>query len=355
MKQTAIILLAVLSAVSCINSNYDLSKIDDTVTILPGLTVTVKQDGNNALGLDDGFVNAEGSRSTTAEDGTILIGRKEDNIVSTTLPEDFLNSPVILPGTVTIPCADEFSRLMPGVTFGIPLNPVIEVYNPTAYVMDFKATVRCGKKSTEIGPYCVPAGLSKITVDGLQEFFRPIKDNLTISDMTLTYRESSRSLTRVEDNTVSAYIYLPLEVEEGQTITVDYPVEESYLRKTNMNNLREKYGFTLPEFLVSADLTSNIPLEMKVSASAVIDTPTGTRAQGPFAFKDIIKAGNETPVTTHTEVEVKIDSDAISFTEIIIHAECTPTKSFSLTTDHNITYDNLQVKFTDGVTFNPKN
>lgn len=351
MKHTFTILLTAALAVSCINSNYDLSKVDDTVTILPGLTVPVKPTGDNTLRLDSGFVNAEGSHSTTTPNGTILIGRRDENSVSATVPGDF--SVISLPGEVTIPCADEFARLMKGVTFSIPLNPIIEICNPTAYTMDLTATVRCGDHTKEVGPYSVPAGTTKINVTGIQEFFTPIRENIVISEMKLSRTGDTRALTRAQDNTISAYLYLPLDARQGQTITVDYPVEESYLRKTNMDKLREKYGFTLPEFLVSANITSNIPMNVSASASACIDTPDGPRQQGPYAFKDTIKAGDGSAVTTSVEVEVKVDSDALSFTQIVIHAECTPTRDFSLTTDHCITYDNLQVKFTDGITVKP--
>lgn len=370
--QIAAVALAVLTA-SCINNDYDLTKLDTTVTVLPGLTIPISVGDDQAISLSDKFINDADSHSGTDSEGTIVIGRKEDNQVTVNAPsvEEIQESmktgkvEIEIPGTILIPCADEFSRLLPGATFFIPLKPVVEINNPTEYPMDFTATLTCGENTVKVGPYKVKGGESRIVIDypEVETFFSPVKHNISISDMMLTCEKTDGSAsfaTRAEGSgQISVYGYVPMEfqakIESGKKFTVEYQVKEEDLQKIDIAQLKEDYGFSVPVFTASADITSNIPMTISASATATVNTlKKSDRKEGPFSFDKAIAAGSiSSPVTTSVSAEVSLDKDTQSFSSIVIKAECTPSEGFALTTDHILSYSNLKIVFTEGVTINP--
>ena len=366
--QIAVAALAALTA-GCINNDYDLAKLDTEVTILPGFTVPISITEDQVLDLDGTFLNDEDSHSGTDEEGTIVIGRKDENQVSVTAPsteeiqETVRTEKLVIeiPGVIVIPCADEFSRLIPGATFNIPLKPVIEINNPTDFAMDFTATLTCGEDNVEIGPYRVNGGLSKITItdEAVQKFFSPIKYNIIISGMKLTCEQASESSaafrTRAEEqNQISVYGYVPVELD-GQEFTIDYSVEEKDLNEIDIAKLRQDYKFTVPMFTASAKITSNIPVAITASATAKVNTGSAKdKEQGPFSFNRPVASGSlSAPVTTEISASVDLDSDTESFSEIVITAVCKPDGAFSLQPQHTLSYSDLVITFTDGITINP--
>lgn len=365
--QIAAAALAALVA-GCINNDYDLSKLDTEVTVLPGFTVPISITEDEVLNLNDGFLNDAGSHSGTNEEGTIVIGTKEENQVSVTAPsaEEIQetiksgNLEIEIPGVISIPCADELSRLLPGATFSIPLKPVVEISNPTEYPMDFTALLTCGGEVVKIGPYKVNGGLSKITVtdEAVKKFFAPVKDNISISEMKLTCVQGAQGAasfrTRAASNQISIYGYVPMELIEKE-IVITYPVKEEDLAEIDIAQLKQDYKFTLPVFTASANITSNIPMAISVSATAKVNTSSATdKEQGPFSFDKAVAAGSpDSPVTTGISASVSLDTDTESFSSIEITAVCTPDEAFALKSDHTLSYSDLVITFTEGITINP--
>ncbi len=352
----------------CINNDYDLSKLDTEVTILPGLTVPISITENEVLNLNDDFLNDSESHSGTNEEGTIVIGRKEENQISVAAPSSEEIQETIkagdleieIPGVISIPCADELSRLLPGATFSIPLKPVVEISNPTEFPMDFTALLTCGGEVVKIGPYKVNGGLSKVTVtdEAVKKFFSPVKDNISISGMKLTCGQGAQGAasfrTRAASNEISVYGYVPMELIGEETI-ITYPVKEEDLAELDIAQLKEDYKFTLPIFTASAKITSNIPMAISASATAKVNTSSAAdKAQGPFSFDKAVAAGSpDSPITTEISASVSLDEDTVSFSEIVITAVCKPDGAFSLKPEHTLSYSDLIITFKDGITINP--
>lgn len=365
--QIAAVALAALIA-GCINNDYDLSKLDTEVTVLPGFTVPISITEDEVLNLNDGFLNDAGSHSGTNEEGTIVIGTKEENQLSVTAPsaEEIQetiksgNLEIEIPGVISIPCADELSRLLPGATFYIHLKPVVEINNPTEYPMDFTALLTCGGEVVKIGPYKVNGGLSKVTVadEAVKKFFSPVRDNISISGMKLTCvqgaQETASLSTRAGSNEISVYGYVPMELT-GEEIVINYPIKEEDLAEIDIAQLKQDYKFTLPEFTASARITSNIPMAISASATANVKTSSATvKEQGPFSFDKAVAAGTlSSPVTTEISASVKLDADTESFSSIVITAVCTPDGAFSLKPEHTLAYSDLVITFKEGITINP--
>lgn len=365
--QIAAVALAVLTA-SCINNDYDLNKLDTTVTVLPGLTIPISAGDDQTISLSDKFINDADSHSGTDSEGTIVIGRKEDNQVTVNAPsaEEIRERmktdkvEIEIPGTILIPCADELSRLLNGAAFYIPLKPVVEINNPTEYPMDFTALLTCGREVVKIGPYKVNGGLSKVTVadEAVKKFFSPVRDNISISGMKLTCvqgaQETASLSTRAGSNEISVYGYVPMELT-GEEIVINYPIKEEDLAEIDIAQLKQDYKFTLPEFTASARITSNIPMAISASATANVITSSATvKEQGPFSFDKAVAAGTlSSPVTTEISASVKLDADTESFSSIVITAVCTPDGAFSLKPEHTLAYSDLVITFTEGITINP--
>lgn len=367
-------------SVSCINSDYDLDKLDTSVTLLPGLSITVNSDNEELIGLNKDFIDAPGSHTTTKEDGTIVIGKKEENRITVSPPTDeeidrkLKFEPVILdiPGKIELPVATEFKRLLKECRFTIPLQPMIEVENPLTHEMEFTAEISCENVKKEIGPLPIKSGRTTIGIidDDIRHFFTPIKGDITISEMKLTCKEGKGSSNSGKEKSaaggarkaaesrqaISIYGYLPLELQEssiaaGEPIIIEYSLPKSDLDKLDMNELKEKYGFEIPVFTASADITSNIPVALNGSFSAV----TNVKAEGPFATDKAVAAGAVgSPATTNVSAFISLDAATQTFSEFSIKLEGVPAQPFSFTTDHTLSYSNLKVCFNEGVTINPK-
>lgn len=213
--QIAAVALAVLTA-SCINNDYDLTKLDTTVTVLPGLTIPISVGDDQAISLSDKFINDADNHSGTDSEGAIVIGRKEDNQV-----------------TVNAPSVEEIQKSMK----------------------------TGGENTVKVGPYKVKGGESRIVIDypEVETFFSPVKHNISISDMMLTCEETDGSASfaiRAEGSgQISVYGYVPMEfqakIESGKKFTMEYQVKEEDLQKIDIAQEREFSSFRScqPDFM----------------------------------------------------------------------------------------------------------
>ena len=336
---------------ACVDENYDLSKVDTTMTIIPGLTIPLDVQPD-PVGLSETFFKTSNPVIDEGEDHSMIIGNIDGrNNIRVGVPADEIGRQhfIKLPGFVEISCGSLLEDIIPGAVFRIDASPVCNVTNPLNHPLKLSGKARCGGKEVAFGPYEVPAGFSKVKLedDALKVFLNPVESDIVLFDMVLDGVLASDAVPMTKSS--GEYVfditgYIPLEFEAGDEISVSVPLED--VSEVDIKEIADEYGVDVKSFILNVDVVNNAPFELTATASALTGGKMASATMDPA-----IAAGSiESPVTTRTAVTVILPDGVTDLTEIELHIKAKAMADPSyIKSNHTLTFKPIDLVFNKGV------
>ena len=349
------VISAILCAVACVDERYDLSDVDTEMTVLPGLSFQLENTENKIVSFENNVVNKVENLIDILPEGTIAITQTSQSSVSVGVPQEALAEgyETAISGSITVRVADFVNGVLPGALVYLPIKPVLEVENPSPVPMLLSGKARSAGHSADFGPYEVPSGKSTIVIDdsSVAALFAPVRDDLTICDLTLKVASSTKA-TRADDTYVIAVNgYAPLSLEPGDEVVVEYSWDKDDLAAYDLAKFAKKYNVTVESCQVSAEVTSNIPVEISATGTARLDNGSAEA----HTLTPAAPGTPASPVTTVVVAEASIPEGAssVSAATVYVTAKVTGSETVYITAEHTLSFQLLEVIFANGITFKP--
>lgn len=345
-KQFLLLIPLLLLSQSCVNTDYDLNKLDSSMTLIPGLTIPINVESSESLSLlNDVLKNSDDL--AVSETGDIVIKESSPVEVSIAAEDITEQTRIEITDIVTIPVQKALNQLLKGMKLTIPRYPVIEVFNPVDYGLQLTGKAKLGNDVIEFGPIPVASGQSRVelTDSRIKDFMSPVKGDIVIFDMVI---EGFKSDTNsIHTKAPEVYVFtiagiLDLTLSKGDVIDFDYEVGD--VSQDEIRNFSEEFGIEFKSCTVNVEITNNTPFEFSATASgnsgAASASTNGTVAPGSL----------DKPVTSKIAVSLDLPSGVqdINNITVSIHAVASQTPS-TINKDHTLNFKLVDVVFSDGV------
>lgn len=300
----AVALCAILT--SCIDQNYDLSKIrKDSIDLTREVKVEVNQTTNSPVGSLLGF--ADGDLKTDA-DGNYVIGVENGKHLQTTVSNDELKSgmKMIIEGEFCLKETDVPQIMKNSAGYAVPFYIVVE--NPSQETVDFFGKISRGDRSSDFGPVQLAPGINNIDLRTCPEavtFLKSIDNDVTVNTLSVCGKNATKSLAASEtiEYTFDVTATLPLSLEPGfeyeTTVTLDD------LNVTDIKKYLSDNQMDAKDFTVNGSVVSQVPM----AVTAVLECIYNDGTPGTVTLNPEVAAGTvESPATT--DITIKSDLSA---------------------------------------------
>lgn len=349
----AILIAGALAFSSCIDEDYSLENLDTTVTVLPGLSITV--DTTVDVPLSDILEEGEEGPVSVTENGSYAIDGscwrgndfeipaevfKESSAIS--IPNEFLFSHYVLP------------------QYGGGLirmhSPIcIEVENPTDEELEMRAVVNGKNKRIEVSGIMLKPGKQTVTLDdeAVKELFCPFDSDVIVDNIVL-YRKSAGSPAVKTLGTPSSYVFsfnaeLPMVFRAGDGLEFIYHTD--VMDESGVIDAIEDTGMDVTSFELQLSITSTLPFDITLSANTQSE-----QGDGSITLDKTIAAGSlGHPVTTDLNLIAKLPYGINSLlsigTELSAIVPSTVKGDVTLTKDYSITLNTYKISLDEGFSY----
>lgn len=342
---------AMLCFTACVDESYDLSQVDKTITIIPGLTIPLNNEGSPTNLYESFFKNTKPDIKGDDE-GVMTIGsRHNQNRVWIDIPKENIGvmKEITMPWNISIECASLLADIIPGAVINLDASPVCEVTNPLKHALQLSGKAKCGSRIVPFGPLEVPAGTNKIRIEdkSIAEFLHPVKENITLTDLVLSgvLATDSEPATKAEASyTFDITAYIPMEFNEGEEINVAVPLDD--ISEGELKQFADENEISFKSFILNVDVTNNAPFEITATASA---TSGGNKASA--SISPAVAAGSvASPAITRTAVTSDLPEGVTDLSDIYVYIKAKATASPSvLKEEHTLTFKAIDIVFNKGI------
>lgn len=338
---------------SCINEDYDLTKINTEMTVLPELSVPVSKEieglGANTL------MNLSGSSVKADSEGNFSISSAKSSMANMTLSAESLSNGVTVNDTLHIAfngvpsflqsedCA--FSLSNPQIRFSAT-NPstsdLVIKARATAYGEAIVLTRSEATRSAEITAV-IPAGAYNTTVfaesASIEGLFSPIPEYITIDEIEIISSEEVSAENVKLSLQGSANV--PLCFEAGSSVTVDYTIDTKSLG-IDLSGKNISTG----DFKAACSVISTFPLDFDVEVSVA----------GPatsVSLDKVIGGGSiDCPATTDLNANFSCEGNITDINKVTLHITATNKSGENVTLNDSMALSIAisELLLTDGIT-----
>lgn len=349
----AILIAGALAFSSCIDEDYSLENLDTTVTVLPGLSITV--DTTVDVPLSDILEEGEEGPVSVTENGSYAIDGscwrgndfeipaevfKESSAIS--IPNEFLFSHYVLP------------------QYGGGLirmhSPIcIEVENPTDEELEMRTVVNGKNKRIEVSGIMLKPGKQTVTIDdeAVKELFCPFDSDVIVDNIVL-YRKSAGKPAVKTLGTPSSYVFsfnaeLPMVFRAGDGLEFIYHTD--LMDESGVIDAIEDTGMDVTSFELQLSITSTLPFDITLSANTQSE-----HGDGSITLDKTIAAGSlGHPVTTDLNLIAKLPYGINSLlsigAELSAVVPSTVKGDVTLTKDYSITLNTYKISLDEGFSY----